>query len=388
MPQWHQSTLRKMTSRIYKIAVVVPKYGLVGGGEKFVQELTERIASNHRYDIHVFANKWRLQSDHITFHKVPVISFPKFLTTISFAWFANRKIAKMNFDIIHTHERIFHADIFTMHGVPHRFWVKKVRRKNMSLFDYGTGWVEKSLINNGKCRMFLSVSGIARGKFLQEFHVDPEKVQVIHPGVDINKFDKLDRNICRREIRKRFGIDETDTVVLFVSMNFELKGLDNLMVAIALTKAEHPSEKLKLLVVGKGNEKKYGRLAQKLGIKDDVIFAGVWKDNIEQIYLASDIFAMPSGFDTFGMVVLEAMSASLPVIISSNVGAKDLIRDGINGFVVDREDIDLISSKIGFMLDKENRKKMAKEAYKVAEQNTWDRMSEKVLEIYSRITDK
>jgi glycosyltransferase involved in cell wall biosynthesis len=82
------------------------------------------------------------------------------------------------------------------------------------------------------------------------------------------------------------------------------------------------------------------------------------------------------------MVVLEAMSASLPVIISGNVGAKDLVRDGINGFVVDREDIDLISSKIRFMLDKENRKKMAKEAYKVAAQNTWDCMSDRVLKIY------
>jgi len=233
-----------MTSRIYKIAVVVPKYGLVGGGERFVQELTEHIASNHRYDVHVFANKWRPQSDRITFHKVPVISFPKFLTTISFAWFANRKIAKMNFDFIRTHERIFHADMFTMHGVPHRFWVKKVRRKNMSLFDYGTGWVEKKLIDNGKCQMFLPVSGIAKEKFLQEFQVDPEKIQVVHPGVDIDKFNQLDRNVCRREIRKRFGIDETDTVVLFVSMNFELKGLDNLMAAMALTKSDHPSEKL------------------------------------------------------------------------------------------------------------------------------------------------
>jgi UDP-glucose:(heptosyl)LPS alpha-1,3-glucosyltransferase len=256
----------------------------------------------------------------------------------------------------------------------------------MSLFDYGTSWVEKSLINNGKCRMFLPVSGIAKEKFLQEFLVDPEKVQVIHPGVDIDRFSKFDRNVCRREIRKRFGIDETDTVVLFVSMNFELKGLDNLMAAMALTKSKHPSEKLKLLVVGKGNKKKYGRLAQKLGLKNDVVFAGVWKDNIEQIYLASDIFAMPSGFDTFGMAVLEAMSASLPVIISGNVGAKDLVRDGINGFVVEKEDISLISSKIGFMLDKENRKKMAKEAYKVAEQNTWDCMSARVLKIYHEFT--
>ena len=380
--------MKDITSKVYKIAVVVPKYGLVGGGERFVLELTERIASSRRYEVHVFANKWKQQSDRITFHKVPIISFPKFLTTISFAWFANRKIAKMDFDIIHTHERIFYADIFTMHSVPHRFWVKEVRRKKMSLFDYGTSWVEKSLIDNGKCRMFLPVSGIAKEKFLQEFQVDPEKIQVIHPGVDIDKFNKLDRNICRREIRERFGINKTDTVVLFVSMNFELKGLDKLMAAMAMTKSRHPSKMIKLIAVGKGNEKKYRRLAQKLDIEENVIFAGVWKDNIEQIYLASDIFAMPSGFDTFGMVVLEAMSASLPVIISGNVGAKDLVRDGINGFVVDREDIDLISSKIGLMLDKQDREKMAKEAYKEATKNTWDRMSERVLEICSRMASR
>lgn len=376
-----------MIPKVYKIAVVVSKYGLVGGGEKFVLELTERIASDRRYDVHVFANKWRPQSNGITFHKIPIISFPKFLTTISFAWFANRKMAKMNFDIIHTHERIFHADIFTMHSVPHRFWVKEVRRKSMSLFDYGTSWVEKSLINDGKCRMFLPVSGTTKEKFLREFRVDPGKVHVIHPGVDINRFNKLDRKACRYGIRKQFGIRETDAVVLFVSMNFELKGLDNLMAAMAMTKSKHPSEKLKLLVVGKGNEKKYGRLAQKSGIKNEVIFAGVWKDNIEQIYLASDIFAMPSGFDTFGMAVLEAMSASLPVIISDNVGAKDLVRDGINGFVVEKEDIDTMSTRITFMLNMEKRQGMAKEAHDKAMKHTWDVMAKKVLKIYDEIID-
>ena len=385
MPQQHQGTLRKMALKSCKIAVVIPKYGLVGGGEKFAQELTERISENHRYEVHVFANQWKSRSDRITFHKIPVISFPKFLTTISFAWFANRKIVKMDFDIIHTHDRIFHADIFTMHGVPHRFWVKKIRRKHMSLFDYGTSWVEKSLIKKGKCRMFLPVSAITKTKLVQEFDVDPGKVQVIHPGVDIDSFDRLDRKICRSEIRKRFGIDETDTVVLFVSMNFELKGLDNLIAAMAMTKSKHMLNKLKLLVVGKGNEKKYSRLTQKLGIKDDVIFTGVWKNNIEQIYLASDIFVMPSGFDTFGMVVLEAMSASLPVIISDNVGAKDLVRDGINGFVVEREDIDSISSRIEFMLNEKNRESMAKEAHKTATNNTWDIMTNKVLKIYDEM---
>lgn len=371
-----------MAHRIYKIAVVVPKYGLVGGGEKFVLELTERIAASPDYEVHVFAHKWKQQSDRITFHKVPVISFPKFLTTVSFAWFAKRRMASMNFDIIHTHERIFHADIFSMHSVPHGFWVREIRRRRMSLFDYGTRWVESRLINKGGCRAFLPVSGITKEKFLQEFNADSGRVQVIHPGVDNEKFNQFNRETCRAEIRKRFSFDDESVILLFVSMNFELKGLDNLMAGMAMTKAKFPAAQLKLLVVGKGNIRKYRSLADDLGIGDDIAFTGVWKENIEQVYLAADIFVMLSGFDTFGMAVLEAMAASLPVVISHNVGAKDLVIDGHNGFVVSREDIDALSARIIFLLKKENRKMMGKEAYKVAQGKTWDHTAEEVLKIY------
>jgi len=375
-----------MAPKRYKIAVVIPKYGLVGGGEKFARELTERIALNDHYDVHVFANKWESRSDRVTFHTIPIISFPKFLTTVSFAWFANRAIAKMDFDLVHTHDRIFRADIFTMHGVPHRFWVRKVRKKVSSLFDCATIRVEKSLIKHGNCRAFLPVSTITKNRFLQEFDVDPAKVHVIHPGVDIERFSALDRNLCRGEIRKRFDIDENDIVFLFVSMNFELKGLKNLMTAMAMAKSEHPSHRIKLLIVGKGNSKKYRRLAKRLGIRNDVMFTGIWKDNIEHIYMASDILAIPSGFDTFGMVVLEAMSASLPVIVSDNVGAKDLVRDGINGFVVDNQNVDLICSSIVSMLNEEKRADMAKAAYRTAINNTWDVTTDKVLKIYDEMT--
>ena len=119
-----------MPSKVYKIAVVIPKYGLVGGAEGFAAELTERIARNDRYEIHVFANKWLKATPRILFHKIPIISFPKFLTTLSFAYFIGRKINPLNFDLIHTHERIFQADLFTMHGIPHRIWVAEVRKKN------------------------------------------------------------------------------------------------------------------------------------------------------------------------------------------------------------------------------------------------------------------
>jgi len=364
---------------------VVPKYGLVGGGEKFVAEVTERIARDDRFEMHVFANRWKAGSGRITFHKVPVMTFPRFLTTISFAHFANRAVAKMDFDLIHTHERIFRADIFSMHSVPHRFWVREIRRKGMSLFDYGTSWVEGELINKGGCRKFLPVSTLAEDKILKDFPIAGDKIDVIHPGVDIGTFRTLDKPSCRREIGDRFGIREDDRVLLFVSMNFELKGLDALMAALSMTKARHPSARLKLLVVGKGNHRKYGALARKLGIEENVIFTGVQTSGMEKIYCASDIFVMLSRFDTFGMAVLEAMSASVPVIVSHNVGAKDLVTDGQNGFVVDHEDVDTIAAKIAYMLDEEKRRAMAEDAYRVAVTHDWDRVVERILTVYDEI---
>ena len=148
-----------------KIAVVIPKYGLLGGAERFAYELTERLSLNEKYDFHVFANSWQSDSDRITFHKVPIIRFPRFLTSISFAYLANQKISKMNFDLIHTHDKIFNAAIFTMHGIPHRVWVHEVRKKSMSLFDRATCRVERYLVNNARCKIFLAVSNLTKKNF-------------------------------------------------------------------------------------------------------------------------------------------------------------------------------------------------------------------------------
>ena len=386
IPYRQAKLLELMKIQKKKIAIVIPKYGLVGGAESFVYELTERLSLNEKYEFHVFANRWQSGSDRITFHKVPIIKFPRFLTAISFAYFAGWKISKINFDLIHTHDRIFDANIFTMHGIPHRIWAHEVRRKSMSLFDCATCWVEKYLVNNTRCKIFLPVSSLTKENFLQEYKIGSEKIQIIHPGVDIARFQGFDREHCRKETRGHFGIDPSDIVILFVSMNFEIKGLDYVIAALGKAKTSYLSQKLKLLVVGKGDYKKYGALAQKAGIENNVVFAGVQKENLEKIYLASDIFMMLSRFDTFGMTVLEAMAASLPVIISSNVGAKDLVKDGINGFVIeDTTNTDMICNMIGSMLDSKTRITMAEEARNTALNNSWDSVAKRVKDIYEEM---
>ncbi|HDQ04302.1 MAG TPA: glycosyltransferase family 1 protein [Deltaproteobacteria bacterium] len=364
-----------------KIAVVVPKYGLVGGGELFVSELTERLAQKPDYDIHVFANQWRKQSDKITFHKVPIIAFPKWMTTISFAYFANRKIASMDFDLVHTHDRIFKADICTLHFIPHRIWVREIRgKKRLSLFDRTTCCVERRFFESGNCRIFMPVSNLAKEKMLEEYQVDPDKIHVVHPGVDVEKFKKKDVAV-RQEVRKEFGIQDTDMLVLFVGMNYELKGLDNLLKAVSLIKKINTNHDIKVLVAGKGNIKKYESMADQLGIGSNVIFAGVCSD-IARIYQAGDILALLSGFDTFGMVVTEAMAAGLPVIISDKVGAKDLVRDGENGFVVQRDCVNEIRSRIIYMVNEEVRSAMSSNARNSVRDYPWEIIARRVMKLY------
>ena len=367
---------------------MIPKFGLVGGAEGFAAELTERIAVDPRFEVHVFANRWEGSSGRIVFHQVPIVRFPKFLTTPSFAWFAGREIkAAGPFDLIHTHDRIYRADVYTMHGIPHRWWVREVRRKGMSLFDRALACVEDRLVFKGGCRRFLAVSELTRKIFLSEYPVDPALVTVVHPGIDASAYAGLDRERCRREIRGRYGIGADEPLILFVSMNFPIKGLDHILRGIGLLRKKDPESRFRLLVIGRGDRKAYGRLARDLGLGDAVVFAGaVARDKLPEFYAAGDLYVMLSRFDTFGMVVLEAMAAGLPVLISGRVGARDVVREGENGFVVGNpEDADAVAGRIGAMLNRKIRAEMGRQALKTARENSWDAAVARVLAVYEEV---
>ena len=370
-----------------KIAVVIPKFGLVGGAENFASELTTRIAADPRYDVHVFANRWSGEAPGITFHRVPIVRFPRSLTTPSFAWFANRAIAKEGVDLIHTHDRIFEADLFTMHGIPHRLWVRDVRKKRMSLFDRATRRVEDRLARNPRCRRFLAVSTITKEKFLSEYPEDAGKVLIVPPGTDVGRFERLNRERCRQEVRRSLGLEPSALLLLFVSMNFEVKGLDYVMQGLSALKRRGGPEIPVLFVVGRGNEGQYRRLAGELGIGENVRFSGVTgRENLDALYLGSDLFAMLSRFDTFGMAALDAMAASLPVVLSGNVGAKDLVRDGVNGFVIgDPADGTAVAERFARLLEGEVRKRMGQEAYRTACGQSWDEVARRQIGIYEEL---
>lgn len=369
-----------------KIAVVVPKYGLVGGGERFAAELTARLAENPHNDIHVFANQWRTGSEPVTFHKVEQITFPKWLTSLSFAWFAQRKIMSMGFDLVHAHDRLFRADLCSMHFIPHAIWVREVRRKKIfSLFDLATIALERRMLAvPGNCRQLLPVSSLAARKFRQAYPAAACKVEVMHPGVDDCFFQAGQQE--RDRTRAELNLTPDLFVLLFVSMNFELKGLDRLLAILGRLRQKKLGRPLCLLVVGKGNQRKYQELAEALGVGEQIRFLGV-REDMPAIYRSADLLTLLSGFDTFGMVVSEAMAAELPVMVSPSVGACDLVREGENGFVVERDDIERAAEIIaGLAMDVSRRIAMGRVAKLAVADQRWSKVAEKVQAIYDHLS--
>ena len=302
-----------------------------------------------------------------------------------------KKMSGLQFDLIHAHDRIFNADVFTMHGIPHRLWVREIRKKRASLFDIATSWVEARLLQNQNCIKLLAVSELASEKLIQQYgKIDPGRLEIVRPGIEIEDYRDLDRQAFRKDLRADFGIAPDEAVILFVSMNFDIKGLDSLMAGLSRFKSSHSVEKWRLLVVGKGEQRKYKKLAADLDIGENILFAGIVpRERLKSYYLASDFFAMPSKFDTFGMTVLEAMAASLPVVISANVGAKDIVRDGINGFIIlDTSNPDEMAARIGVLMNRRARETMALQAFKTAQENSWEAAADRVKRVYDMILTK
>jgi UDP-glucose:(heptosyl)LPS alpha-1,3-glucosyltransferase len=367
-----------------KIAVVINRYGLIGGAENFAFELTEGLARLNGFKVHVYANKWRNRSSPITFHKIPSFRFPRCFRPINFAYYLKRMIRAEAFDVVHSHERILEMNFMTFHGIPHSTWIRETKRKRLSLFDRATAWVEREGVRNNGYPVILPVSNLVKEEILKLYDIPESRIRVIHPGVAVHRFSVLERAACRREIRDRHGFSEDDVVVLFVGMNFEIKRLDLVLKGVADLAAKG-NRQVKLLVAGKGNIKRYSSVAHDFGISRRVIFAGVIRE-AEKYYMASDIFAMPSRYEAFGLVVMEAMAAGLPVIISGRVGARDIITSGLNGLILpDHPNFSDMAEALSLLMDPGRRKKMGENAKKKALKHNWDSVVHKMAQLYKTL---
>ncbi|HCA27485.1 MAG TPA: glycosyl transferase family 1 [Betaproteobacteria bacterium] len=326
--------------RPLRIALIRQRYTAFGGAERFVARAATALAEQG-VELALVTRRW---ADDRTARAL--ICNPFYIGNLWRDWGFARCVCKMlaqeNFDLVQSHERIACCDVYRAGDGVHREWLKQRRRVlrlrgkigiALNPYHYYVTMAEKALFHSPRLKAVICNSRMVKEEIRHYFGVPEEKLHIIYSGVDTAAFHPTVREQHRDAIRARYGIPPDCPVFLFVGAGFERKGLAALLNAMA---ALPPSTHL--LVVGK--DRKIGAfrtLAAKLHLNRRVCFVGAQAE-VRPFYGAADALVLPTLYDPFPNVALEAMACSLPVITSSKSGAAECIRPGENGFVCDALD--------------------------------------------------
>ena len=212
-----------------------------------------------------------------------------------------------------------------------------------------------------------------------------EKVDTIACGVNLDRFQPRSQAAARQ----RLGMDDQEEVVLYVGRFAPLKGVGVLLEAVALLKARRP--RLKVVLVGGDGPAAEGDQAlmmrtMTLEIEERVVFAGrVHPDQLADYYAAADFLALPSHYESFGLVVLEALACGTPVLATPVGVAQAVIAEGVNGTLVAGPDAQSVAQGMLRLLQRpaDMRPSPARVRATVA-QYGWHRTAEALVRRYTR----
>ncbi|MEM3737027.1 MAG: glycosyltransferase family 4 protein [Candidatus Bathyarchaeia archaeon] len=220
---------------------------------------------------------------------------------------------------------------------------------------------------------------------------DEKKIHVVWNGVDPERYNPevVDTNKIQK-LRESYGIREDEQMILFVGRLTWVKGVRNLIQALPLILRDFP--KVKLVILGRGEEQKdIMELAGRLGVNDKVVYRFEFVQEDERIlhYAASDLCVLPSIYEPFGIVSLEAMAMEKPVVVGAKgcVGFREqVIPSGPeqNGIHVNGEDpADIAWGVKEVLRDPAYAKKLGKNGrVRVLKYFTWKVVAEQTLKIY------
>jgi glycosyltransferase involved in cell wall biosynthesis len=223
---------------------------------------------------------------------------------------------------------------------------------------------------------------IVNSQFMRDFAIlfyglDPDKVKVIPNGVDLEVFTNSNKRISL----------EGHPAVLFIGHFARLKGIDILIRAIAKLKPELPN--IKLHLVGRGNDKYFASLAKKEGVEEQVIFhSWVTQSKAASYYKSADICVFPSRHEGFGIVILEAMASGTPVIASDIPSFREILSDGVDGRLFEKEDAEALAEAIIALYNNPKlRTQLSHHATQKVTQYSWDKIADKYISLYNSLIE-
>jgi UDP-glucose:(heptosyl)LPS alpha-1,3-glucosyltransferase len=357
------------------------------GVGRCVVELSRRLSSS--YDVHVFvAEADSPPPPGVTVHRIPLHTRRHYPAEIEYLARVGAMLRRERCDLTHLHIPVrFPADVFTCHSVAPSI----LRCRDVSLRQRMPYLFQIPLYRyhfRNKKTWITTVSETARQEAARYYKRDPDGILVIPNGVDLDRFHPGLTREPGREARAALGIGPSRFVFLLVGSNLCLKGA---RFAVE-TMARLPEETV-LLFVGSGRPEDVpdpGGILGGLIRKGRVVFARTGGE-VSRYYGASDALLFPSHYESFGLVVLEAMASGIPVITSRTVAiGREAILDGENGFVVDSpRDVDGLVERAQVLIrNPELSRTIGERGRKVAMSYTWERNVSLTKAVYERVLEE
>jgi glycosyltransferase involved in cell wall biosynthesis len=226
---------------------------------------------------------------------------------------------------------------------------------------------------------FVGVSEGVATEIVEHYPRLAQRTLSIHNGVDTEGFAPGVREQDALALRARLGIAPQRLIAVFVGSEWERKGLEPLIRALA----DAPG--WDVVVAGDGDRERYQQLADSLGVGRAVHWLGITSD-VQLVYALGDAFVLPSSYETFSLVTFEAAASGLPLLATPVSGVRELIEDGRNGYLVDREPQTLARRLNELDEDSALRARLGASARESALAYSWEQMVTKHERLYARVS--
>lgn len=359
-----------------KIALVVHDFDPGYGQGRYAVELARRLATEH--EVWVLANTFgELFQPRLVYQQAPAWRRAALTTVPSFIAGSEWRLRNASFDLIHAQGvTCWHADVITSHichaACPAPPPGASFRQR---LFPRLATWLEHRFYRQRRATHLIAVSHRCAEE-VRTHYAWRRDLTVIYHGTDTSRFHPPDA-MARAAARRRYGIPAERWTWLF--MGEAGKGLAQVIQQLP----QFPGAGL--LVVSRSPLAPFLARANALGVADRVTFWGP-EATPALAFQAADVFTYPSPYDTFGLVVTEAMACGLPVIAGRDIGAAELIREGRDGLLCDPATPGTFGKALAWVRDHQDEARaMGQAARAVVQKHSWDACAAATLGVYERV---
>ena len=374
-----------------KIALINETFSSRGGGrERYAQELAGGLLEAG-CDVHLVGCSFADVPAGAVTHAVHPLRRPKWLRLLDFSRCVRQLLQHEHFDITYTLTQTYPSDLAFLASGVHQHWmhlrhpyvVPRTLANLLRPVHLANLYLESRMFGPHMPRQIIASSHLVEQQLIHYYQVPPERIIVIHHGADARIYNLEARQRYRAEQRQALGLQPDDVALLHVSHNWKRKGVPTILRALRDLGAA--GQAYRVVVVGQGQPAPYRQWAARNGLKDRVLFPGP-AAHIERFYAAADLFVLPTVYDPFALVCVEAMACGLPVITTAAAGASELITPGINGLVLNEaHDHVTLAGHLRDLLDKDRRTALGTAAAATAAQLTHHGNIDRTVEVCQQL---